>query len=190
MRLSPAFIRQSEQKLNSELRIDRMIQFDEALIASRCASIPDDWLEFVSNAGVKIQNDNGADGYLPIRYMARDEFFNLRDNWTFGYYTLQGRQIFIGGSPDTVNGQTVKIAYYGEVPVFADDQDSWVYTKYPSLYLSAALMHAFLHAVGEEDKAMGAKQLTEDQIMKLNAQHFSSKASGSRVTRSRTRSFG
>ena len=105
-------------------------------------------------------------------------------------YTIQGRQIFIGGAPDAINGQTVRITYYGEVPVFADDQDSWVYTKFPSLYLSAAMMHAFLHAVGEEDKAGGAKQLTEDTINKLNAQHAMSRASGSRVTRSRIRSFG
>ena len=55
--------------------------------------------------------------------------------------------------PDTVNGQTVKLTYYGEVPVFSDTQDSWVYTKYPTLYLYGSLMHADLHAVGEEDKA-------------------------------------
>jgi hypothetical protein len=58
------------------------------------------------------------------------------------------------------------------------------------LYLSAAMMNAFLHAVGEEDKAAGAKQLTEDTIQKLNADHLRAKASGSRVTRTRMRSFG
>jgi hypothetical protein len=52
------------------------------------------------------------------------------------------------------------------------------------------MMNAFLHAVGEEDKAAGAKQLTEDTIQKLNADHLRSKASGSRVTRTRMRSFG
>ena len=52
------------------------------------------------------------------------------------------------------------------------------------------MMHAFLHAVGEEDKAAGAKQLTEDTINKLNAAHLTSRASGSRVVRSRVRSFG
>ena len=51
-------------------------------------------------------------------------------------------------------------------------------------------MNAFLHAVGEEDKAMGAKQLTEDTIQKLNTLHQMSRASGSRVVRSRIRSFG
>ena len=181
------FVRQAEQKLNAELRIDRMIQFDEALIAARCAPLPDDWLAMEL---VRIANPNAADGFLPIRYKSRDEFYNTVQNWMYGFYTIQGRQFYVGGPPDAVNGQVVKITYYGEVPVFSDTQDSWVYTKFPSLFLSAATMFSCLHAVGEEDKAMGAKQLTEDTIQKLNAVHATSRASGSRVTRTRTRSFG
>ena len=164
-----------------------MIQFDEALIVSRCAPLPDDWLQMEL---VRIANLNAPDGFLPIRYKSRDEFYTTVDNWMYGFYTIQGRQIFIGGYPDTVNGQTVKLTYYGEVPVFSDDTDSWVYTKYPGLYLSAATMFSCLHAVGEEDKAAGAKQLAEDMITKLNALHATSRASGSRVVRSRVRSFG
>ena len=181
------FVRQAEEKLNAELRIDRMIQFQEALVAARCAPLPDDWLAMEL---VRIANPNAADGFLPIRYKSRDEFYNTTDNWMYGFYTIQGRQIFVGGTPDTVNGQTLKLTYYGEVPVFSDTQDSWVYTKYPGLFLSAATMFSCLHAVGEEDKAAGAKAFTEDMIQKLNAVHATSRASGSRVTRTRTRSFG
>ena len=185
--LVTSFIRQSEQILNSDLRVDRMLKFYEALIASRCAPLPDDWLEM---SLVRIANPNGTDGFLPIRYKSRDEYYNLREHWTYGYYTIQGRQIYIGGAPDAVNGQTVKITYYGEVPVFSDTQTSWVYTKYPSLYLNAALYRAALHAVGEEQSAAAFKQLTDETIQKLNADHLRAKASGSRVTRSRVRSFG
>ena len=181
------FVRQAEEKLNAELRIDRMIQFQEALVASRCAPLPDDWLAMEL---VRIANPNVPDGFIPIRYKSRDEFFTTVDSWIYGFYTIQGRQIFVGGTPDTVNGQTLKLTYYGEIPVFADNTPSWVYTKYPGLFLSAATMFSCLHAVGEEDKAMGAKQLTEDTIQKLNAVHATSRASGSRVTRTRTRSFG
>jgi hypothetical protein len=188
--LVASFVRQAEQKLNAELRIDRMIQFDEALVVNRCAPLPDDWLEFLPDAGVKIANPNGADGFLPIRYKADDEFFNLTDNWAYGYYTILGRQIYFGGAPDAVNGIVYKIAYFGEVPVFADDTPSWVYTKYPNLYLFSALMHADLHAVGEEQSAANLKQLVEDMITKLNDQYLRAKASGSRITRSRVRSFG
>jgi hypothetical protein len=182
-----SFIRMAEQKFNAELRVDRMIRYADNTVTQRCASLPDDW---VAMDLIRVENPNGADGFTPIRYLARDEFFNTPDKWARPYYTIEGRTIFFGGSPDATEGIEFKIAYYGEVPVLADDQQSWLYTKYPSLYLHAALMHADLHAVGEEQSAGNMKQLTEDEIQKLNAIHLRSKASGSRVTRSRVRSFG
>jgi hypothetical protein len=185
--LVTSFVRMAEQKFNAELRVDRMIQFNDALIAARCAPLPDDWLAMDL---VRLENANAADGFSPIRYLSRDEFFNLSSDWAQRYYTIEGRQIYVGGDPNTTDGQTLRIAYYGEVPVLTDDQQSWLYTKYPSLYLHAALMHADLHAVGEENAAANMKALTEDEIQKLNALHLRAKASGSRVTRSRLRSFG
>jgi hypothetical protein len=196
--LVQSFISMCEQKLNAELRIDRMINFDEALIVNRCAPLPDDWLEMDL---VRIQNGCVPDGFAPIRYLPRDDFFRLQDvpyssayvataNSTYGFYTIEGRQIYFGGPPDTVNGVTFKIAYYGEVPPLNDTTDSWVMTKYPTLYLHGSLMHADLHAVGEEDKAAQMKQLAEDEIQKLNANHQRARASGSRLARLRVRSFG
>jgi hypothetical protein len=185
--LVTSFVRMAEQKFNAELRIDRMICTADNTVTQRCATLPDNWLAMDF---VQIENANGANGFLPIRYKARDEFFNLTDNWAYGYYTIEGRTIFFGGTPDETEGVEFKIAYFGEVPIFSDTQDSWLYTKYPSLYLHAALMHANLHAVGEEQNAGNMKQLTEDEIQKLNALYLRSKASGSRVTRSPVRSFG
>lgn len=188
--LVTSFVRMAEQKFNAELRVDRMIAFVDEIVLNRSAPLPDDWLEFVSDAGVKIANSNGADGFLPIRFKSKDEFFNLTDNWSYGYYTIQGRQVYFGGTPDTINGIAYKMAYFGEVPVFSPTQDSWIYTKYPSMYLWATLMHADLHAIGEEPNAANMKTLAEDAINKLNAAYLKSKASGSRVTRSRIRTFG
>jgi len=185
--LVTSFVRMAEQKFNAELRVDRMICNADNIVTQRCATLPDNWLAMEL---VRIENANGADGFLPIRYKARDEFFNLTDNWAYGYYTIEGRTIFFGGPPDDIEGIAFKIVYFGEVPVLSDTQTSWLYTKYPSLYLHAALMHADLHAVGEEQNAANMKQLTEDEIQKLNALYLRSKASGSRVTRSRIRSFG
>ena len=185
--LITSFVRMAESKLNQELRVAQMIQMDDGLIASRCAPLPPDWLAMTL---VRVANDNGADGFLPARYKSQDEFFNLTDNNSWMYYTLVGTQMYFGGTPDPVDGTTYKLVYYGEVPVFSDTQPSWVYSKYPNLYLSAAMMHAYMHAVGEEQNAANAKQLAEDQIQKLNAAHLGSKASGSRVTMPRHRSFG
>ena len=194
-----SFVRDAEAKLNSELRIDRMIQFDESEITQRNVALPDDWLEMDL---VLIQDPTLNSGWRPLRYMYRDQFFRFPDapymgsgdNWqsTVGRYTIEGRQIYIGGPPQDIstNGNIVRIAYYGEVPVFSDTVDSWVYTKFPSLYRYAALMHADLHAVGEEDAAGLMKQLAEDAINKLNANHQHARASGSLLTRRPMRSFG
>ena len=199
----------SERKFNTEMRIDRMISFYEALIASCCAPLPDDWLQMdfvrIQNPAIMpippippavpqmVPTASCDDGYSPIRYKARDEFFALygsRRHWTKGFYTIEGRQLFFGGFPDNVNGRICKIAYYAEVPALAETGDSWVYEKYPDLYLTAALSFAALHAVGEEQTAANFKALTEDTINKLNVVHLRAKASGSRVTRSRMRTFG
>jgi hypothetical protein len=194
--LVASYVRMAEQKLNAELRISRMIQFNDGLIASCCAPLPADWLEFLNDGGVQIASTSAPEGFWPLRYKPVDEFMKFRPDWTYdwlgsqGFYTIQGRQIFFGGTPDAVNGLTYRIVYFGEVPVFSDDTDSWVYDKYPSLYLYAALMHAGLHAVGEEQGAMGFKALAEDTINKLNAEYQRGKASGSRLSRSRIRSFG
>jgi hypothetical protein len=160
-----------------------------AIITStqRCATVPDDWLEFDL---VEMANANVPGGWAPIRYKPREEFLQLPDKWSIRHYTIEGRTIFFGGTPDDVEGVQFQVFYFAEVPVFSDTVDSWVYTKYPSMYLSSALMHAYMHAVGEEAQAAGAKQLTEDTIGKLNNEYTLSKASGSRLTRSRVRSFG
>jgi hypothetical protein len=139
---------------------------------------------------VRVANTSGADGFLPAEYKTRHDFFNQTDKQTNQFYTIEGRTMYFGGTPVPVDGTEYKIAYYGEVPVFSDANPSWLYTKYPSLYLQACLSFAALHAVGEEQSAANFKQLVEDQITKLNANHLGAKASGSRVVRSRMRSFG
>ena len=185
--LVTSFVRNAEEKLNSELRIDRMLQADDSLIVSRCVLLPLDWLEMDF---VRLANDQFPSGFQPIFYKPRAEFFSTPDDKACNIYTIEGRTLFIGGPPNSIEGQTVRIDYYQEVPVFADDQDSWVYSKYQSLYRYAALMHADLHAVGEEQPASALKQLAEDMILKLNVQHRYSRASGSRLARTRVRSFG
>ena len=184
------FVRQAEEIFNRDLRIDRMINSADALIASRCAPLPDDWLEFDFCRLSVAPSAYYPSGFAPIVYKPRAEFFATQDQCAAGIYTIEGRQIFIGGLPDTIDGQTLRIDYYAEVPVFSDTNPSWVYTKYPGLYLNTALYRAALHAVGEEQSAANFKQMSDETIQKLNAAHRYSRASGSRLSRTRTRSFG
>ena len=56
-----------------------------------------------------------------------------------GIYTIEGRQIFIGGLPDVIDGQTVRIPIIimPKCLSFSDTVPSYIYTKYPGLYLNA-----------------------------------------------------
>ena len=109
--LVTSFVRMAESKLNKELRVALMIQQDDGLIASRCAPLPDDWLAMDL---VRVQNSNGADGFLPARYKARDHFFNQRDKHTWMTYTFVGKTMFFGGTPDPVDGTEYKIQALAE----------------------------------------------------------------------------
>ena len=195
--LVTGFVRQCEQKLNQDLRVDRMISTAQNTITCSCANLPDDWLQ---SDFLLIASGSTPTGWCPLRYKPRDEFFRLpsvvggslgwSSNTTAGYYTIEGRTLFFGGMPDDVNGVLYQLNYYAEVPVFSDINPSWVYTKYPSLYLYGSLMHADLHAVGEEQLASNLMNLVDNMIGKLNADHLRAKASGSRLARARVRSFG
>jgi hypothetical protein len=196
--LVTSFVRNAEEKLNAELRIDRMICAATNNVTQMCAPLPDDWL---LSDFMLIASGTTPSGWRPIRYEPRDKFFklpvtpygqsyNANSKSTLGKYTIEGRTLYFGGPVDDVEGTQFQLHYYAEVPVFSDTVDSWVYTKFSSLYRCAALMHADLHAVGEEDKAGAMKQLAEDMIQKLNADHQFARASGSLLARGRVRSFG
>jgi hypothetical protein len=183
------FVAMAEQKFNAELRVDRMITQASNVVTLRCAELPDDWLEMEF---VAVANGNTPNGWMPIRYKARDQFFHQPDKLTYGFYTLEGRMITFGGPPDDVEGVPYQIWYFQEVPAMATTGSSWIYTKYPRLYLMAALMNADLHAQGEEQVALLIGAQVDQMIGKLNDNYRLSKASGSRLkrTRIRTSTFG
>jgi hypothetical protein len=166
-----------------------MMKITVNTVDHECADLPDDWIKADF---MLIQATNAPYGWTPIKYQPADEFFLFPNSnrTTCGRSTIRGRTIYFGGPIDALNGTPFRMHYYAEVPVFSDDTPSWLYTKYPALYRYAALMHADLHAVGEEMTAAGLKVLVEDEITKLNNQHLLAKASGSRINRSRMRSFG
>jgi hypothetical protein len=185
--LVSSFISMAEQKFNSDLRVDRMIAQSQNVVTDRCSVLPDDWLEMDF---VEVQNPNTPNGWAPLWYKARDQFFREPDKYTKRYYTIEGRTITFGGTPDEVEGIPFQIYYYQEVPVMSALGSSWVYTKYPRLYIMAALMNADFHAQGEEQTALLLGQQVDQMITKLNDDHRLAKASGSRLRRVRHRSFG
>ena len=100
--LVTSFVRMAEAKFNAELRIDRMLSANDALIASRCAPLPDDWLETGPGGRIAARSRRPTihRGFAPIVYKPRAEFFATQDEKAVGLYTIEGRQIFVGGLPE------------------------------------------------------------------------------------------
>jgi hypothetical protein len=193
-----SFISMADQHLNANLRVSRMIATTQNTVTCGCATLPDDWLEMDL---LLMANDATPTGWIPVTYKARDEFFRIpatpysgtyvqNFNSTWLNYTIEGTTIYFGGAPDELEGTLYQMNYYQEVPVMATLGSSWVYTKYPRLYLLAAMMNSGLHAVGEEQVWMLYGQQVDKMIGELNAAWLRAKASGSRLKRTRVRSFG
>ena len=66
---------------------------------------------------VRIANPNVPSGFIPIRYKSRDEFYTTVDNWMYGFYTIQGRELFLSAArPTRQRAVDGLITYYGEGP--------------------------------------------------------------------------
>ena len=126
--LVTSLVRSAEEKFNAELRVDRMLLTAVDTIDHSCAALPDDWLQ---SDFMLIQNTSAPEGWIPVNYQPRDEFFRLSDTphsnnsgvkyyTTFGRYTIEGRTIFFGGPIDAINGTSFRMHYYAEVPVFSE----------------------------------------------------------------------
>ena len=184
------FVRQAEEIFNRDLRIDRMLQADDALIASAarpCLMIGSRWTwcgspsprRPITPRALRRSSTSRGPSSSPLRTNAQLAFTPSRAGRSSSAACLTASK-----------DRRFRIDYYQEVPVFSDTTPSYIYTKYPGLYLNTALYRAALHAVGEEQTAANYKQMSDETIQKLNAAHRYSRASGSRLSRTRTRSFG
>jgi hypothetical protein len=196
--LVASFIVMAEEKLNSRLRIGQMIATTQNTVTCGCAPLPGDWLE---TDLILMANEATPTGWIPLTYKARDEFFRIpatpysgtyvqNFNSTWLNYTIEGLTIYFGGAPNETEGTLFQMNYFQQVPVMANVGSSWVYTQFPRLYLLAALMNASLHAIGEEQTWILYGQQVDKMIQDLNAAWLRAKASGSRLKRTRVRSFG
>lgn len=176
--LVTSMIRMGEETVSTQLKIKDMIQIDTATISSGRVLLPADWIE------LDYVRPLGFDGDL--RFKPRGDFYAYKAN-NRGFYTISGNYLFIGDAIP-LEGFGVELTYYGRVPPL-NATPTWLHTLYPSLPLFSALSFAMLYGI-EDERIPGLVAAMNAQIQKLNEQHLMSKASGSRLTRTRPRSYG
>jgi hypothetical protein len=162
-----------EDTLSKELRCKEMLQIDTGLLIEQRYLLPKDWrtLDFVRVVG-------GS----PLRYSPRDDFYNTDSVYVsdrIHCYTLAGDYIIVG--VNTVDGTSVEIHYYQDIPPLGNDI-TWTLSKYPTLFTTRTLWVASAYSI-EDDRGGMWKSTSDDLISAANAEHATSKASGSRLTR-------
>lgn len=173
-----SWIRMTEHILGKELRCKEMVQIDTGLLKEQRLLLPDDWreLDFVRVVGGK-----------PLRFTPRDDFYNpdLVDDQS-NCYTISGNYLICGGTSS--DGLRVELTYYQSIPPLGDAL-TWMQTEYPTIFTVKTLATASTYALederGDRWEAQSAKLIDE-----VNEEHRHSKASGSRLTARRRRSFG
>lgn len=173
--LITSWVRMGEELCSASLRIADMVQIDTALITEARVLAPTDWL---STDFVRIPDE------VVFNYESRTNFYTIADNT--GFYTESGRYIIFGGTPDTVNGKTVELHYFGEVPVLNDDGSSWLAEKHLSVFIDATMNFAQDRLV---DNTIDWGGRFGSKVEKLNDNYLAAKGRGGMIAR-RARSFG
>jgi hypothetical protein len=168
----------TESILGKQLRCKEMIQIDTGLLIDQRYLLPSDWraLDFVRLVGGKA-----------LRFIPRDDFYNplLADDQP-NCYTLSGNYIIMGGT--SVDGLSVEITYYQSLPPLGNDP-TWPLIQYPMMFTLKTLATASTYAL-EDERGDRWEAQSSKLIDDINVEHLHSKASGSRLTARRRRSFG
>ena len=179
--LVTSFIRSAEEKFNQDLLIDRMMKVTINTVDHSCADLPDDWLKADF---MLIQATNTPYGWTPIKYHASRRVLPLLRVRTTR--PLAATRFAVARSISAARSTPSMARRFGctitlKCRCSRTTRIAGCTPSIQALYRYAALMHADLHAVGEEMTAAGLKMLVDDEITKLNNQHLLAKASGSRV---------
>jgi hypothetical protein len=137
----PDFVLQSEQVFNhgsemiDPLRVRDMEVIDDLSPTSNVYTLPDDYLQYR-----RVTELGGVRRVLDyMEPVAIDQHYPLRSSGASNHFTIIGNSLFT--YPLSTND--VELVYYGAIPALTEaDDENWLLTKAPSLYLRMSLMFA------------------------------------------------
>ena len=175
--LITSWVRMMEERASSDLRISHQVQIDTATIYEQRVQLPLDWR---SNDFVRI-----VDG-APLSFKPRKEFYDLTGGT--GYFTVSGRFLIIGGTPDAVDGKEIEMTYFGDVPQLTDEVGnvSWLVEKCLTVAVAGTMSFA---ADAMVDNSINWEDRFNTRVGKLNSEYLESISKGSGISR-RVGSFG
>jgi hypothetical protein len=174
------WIRDGEERLNNELRVNEMIVREYATFDDNCAVLPADWLEHIY---VRLK------GGKPFHFCTPDEYWELppASESLEQRYTTIGLTLFIWPPVDPDALTQVEIAYFRKITPIGDTRDA-VFDRFPSIYRNVTLTAAAPYLI-EDERLQTWAGLATAGITKANDAAHKARWSGSPLL-ARKRSFG
>lgn len=152
----PDFVTLAEARINRELRCREMVTQATGTIATSTLAVPSDFVE-----AVMLTLDTVSDAPLEYRPLEDSQLRNA--GATSGqprWYSISGEEFVFFPTPDGSYDYT--LTYYAAVPALTDtDNENWLLTKAPDLYLFGALKEANgLLMEGDAEASWDAKYQT------------------------------
>ncbi len=147
----PGFIQVAQTHVNNDLRVPEMIITSDLTIADITGryGLPDDFLEMRSVTG--IDNDGAT---RPLKSYGISEIYRFSASGQPKRFTVWDNELLIRGTPGI--GDVFTMVYWARPAAFSADGDtSDLLTRYPTVYLYAALaeLHSWVQDVALADRA-------------------------------------
>lgn len=172
--LIPDFVAMAESRISRDLRLRKQIvsTTQSTVKGQQTVALPTDWLEF-ENVSIEASPTRQL-VYVPIEHL--DAKYPTEYTGIPAVYTIEGDNVLFGPIPDGV--YTVDIVYYAKFATLATNSTNWLMTNHPNVYLSAALIEAFMY-IQNPEQASAFTQRYMQSIQDLQAQDDRATHSGS-----------
>ncbi|HDS1550740.1 TPA: hypothetical protein QEK98_002995 [Stenotrophomonas maltophilia] len=147
----PDFIQLGESRINRDLRIRRMQARVTGTAAAGLIPLPDDYAGVLS---LKVSYAGGQYEIYPLTEM-NDPTYPVNSGLPLGY-TVVGSNIELASGQQDIG---YSLAYWAKVPALSDaNQQTWLLTEEPGIYLYAALVEASPYNRNDERTVLWATQ--------------------------------
>lgn len=159
-----------------------MVERTTSEVSTQYVATPTDLLE-VKNIDVEPSTGN------PLEFVPPQVMDNLRASGgdvsgTPSYYTIIGEEFEFYPNPSATD---IRVTYYQAIPALADEDENWLLTKSPDLYMAASLTEAYAFLFDPESAMLWNAKATQI-IAAMNTEADRAEYSGSPL-KMRARSF-
>ncbi|MCX2894335.1 hypothetical protein ORG27_12185 [Stenotrophomonas lactitubi] len=147
----PDFIQLGESRINRDLRVRRMQARVAGTAAAGLIPIPDDYTGALS---LKVTFAGGQYEIFPLTEV-NEPVYPVGSGLPLGYTVVNGNIELAGGQQDI----PYSLVYWTKVPsLSASNQQTWLLTEEPGIYLYAALVEASPYTRDDERTVLWATQ--------------------------------